>query len=85
MKIEIIGSGCPTCKKLHEITQKVVSEIEGKNSLEYITGEKGIERLIELGAMASPALAVNGKIAMVGFTPDVSRIKAAILKAAGEK
>jgi hypothetical protein len=31
--------------------------------------------------MASPVVAVNGKIAMTGFTPDISKIKAAIQKA----
>ena len=25
--IQVIGSGCPTCKKLFEITQKVVMEL----------------------------------------------------------
>ena len=81
MKITVIGSGCPTCKKLYEITQKAVLEMGTKEKVEYISGHEGIQKIIELGAMSSPVVAVNNKIAMTGFTPDISKIKAAILKA----
>lgn len=49
--------------------------------LEYITGIEGTSKIIELGAMSSPVLAVNNKIAMVGFSPDKEKIKEAINKA----
>ena len=81
MKITVIGSGCPTCKKLYEITQKAVSEMGSKDKVEYVSGEQGIQRIIEMGAMSSPILVVDDKIAMTGFTPDTGKIKAAILKA----
>jgi len=80
MKIEVIGSGCPKCKQLYEITQKVANEMGIKDKVEYVSGQKGIQRLIELGAMASPVLAVNGNIVLIGFTPDTAKIKNAILK-----
>lgn len=74
MKIEVLGSGCPTCKKLYEITKKAANEL-GIKDVEYVIGDKGIKRLIELGAMSSPGIAVNGKLVFVGFTPDVEKIK----------
>lgn len=83
MKIEVLGSGCPKCKQLYEMTQKLVTEIGIKDKVEYVSGQKGIQRLVELGAMGSPVLAVNGKIVMVGFTPDIIKIKNVILKAKG--
>jgi small redox-active disulfide protein 2 len=79
MKIQVLGSGCATCKKLYEITQKAVVGLDV--NVEYITGDEGIQRIMELGAMGSPVLAVDGKIAMVGFTPDTEEIKEAILAA----
>ncbi|OGD62040.1 hypothetical protein A2160_00565 [Candidatus Beckwithbacteria bacterium RBG_13_42_9] len=82
MKIQVLGSGCPTCKKLHEITQKAVSEMKLEAEVEYLTGSEGIQKIVELGAVSSPVLAVNGKIAMVGFTPDLNEIKKAITKVA---
>jgi small redox-active disulfide protein 2 len=75
MKIEVLGSGCPTCRKLYEITKKAAEELGIKEKVEYISGQKGIERLIELGAMSSPAIAVDNKIVFVGYTPDIERIK----------
>jgi hypothetical protein len=81
MKIQVLGSGCQTCKKLYEITQKAVEEMKSLDKVEYLTGDKGIQQIIELGSMSSPILAVNNRIAMVGFTPDIEKIKSAILEA----
>ncbi len=72
MKIQVLGSGCPTCKKLYEITQKAVSEIGMKEKVEYITD---ISKIVEMGVMQSPVLAVDGKPVMTGFTPDIEKIK----------
>ena len=82
MKIAVYGSGCATCRRLHELAQKAVQELGLKDKVEYVTGDKGTQKIIELGAMKSPVLAVDGKIAMTGFTPDISKIKGAIQKAA---
>lgn len=72
MKIQVLGSGCSTCKKLHEITQKAVNEMGLKEKVEYITD---ISKIIEMGIMATPVLAVNGHPVMTGFTPDIEKIK----------
>jgi glutaredoxin len=84
MIIEVLGSGCPTCKKLYELTKKATSEIDSKIEVKYLTGNEGMKKIIELGAMSSPVLTVNNKIAMTGFTSDISKIKVAILKTAKE-
>ncbi len=78
MKIQVLGSGCATCKKLHEITQKVATEMGIKENVEYLTGSKGTQAIIEMGVMQSPVLAVNGKPVLTGFTPDIEKIKNAI-------
>ncbi len=72
MKIQVLGSGCPTCKKLYEITQKAVDEMGMKEKVEYITD---ISKIVEMGIMQSPVLAVDGKPVMTGFTPDLEKIK----------
>lgn len=81
MIIQVLGSGCPTCKKLYEITQKAVEELKLSDTVEYLTGNEGIQKIIELGSISSPVLAIDGKIAMVGFTPDIEKIKSLIQKA----
>jgi len=80
MKIQVLGSGCATCQKLHEITQKAVEELKLSDTVEYLSGNEGIQKIIELGSVTSPVLAINGKIAMTGFTPDIEKIKSLILK-----
>jgi len=75
MKIQVLGSGCPTCKNLYELTKKAVEELGIEEEVEYLTGEEGIQKIIEMGVMQSPVLAVDGKPVMVGFTPDIEEIK----------
>jgi len=79
MNIQVIGSGCPTCKKLFEITKQAVKELNLSEDVEYSTD---ISKIIEMGLMSSPVLAVNGKPVMVGFSPDIEKIKAAITSGA---
>jgi small redox-active disulfide protein 2 len=72
MKIQVLGSGCPTCKELYELTQQAVKELNLNEEVEYITD---ISKIIEMGVMSSPVLAIDGKPVMVGFLPDVEKIK----------
>ena len=74
-KIEVIGSGCPTCKKLYEITKQAVAELGIKQEVEYSTD---IQKIVQMGVMQSPVLAVNGKPALVGFNSDIEKIKQVI-------
>ena len=75
MKIQVLGSGCATCKRLYEITQKAVTEMGMKEKVEYLSGQAGTQAIIEMGMMQSPVLAVNGEPVMTGFTPDIEKIK----------
>lgn len=81
MKIQVLGSGCPTCKKLNDMTVQAVKELGLSEEVEYLTGEIGTSKIIELGIMSSPVLAINDKPVMVGFTPDIEKIKGLIQKA----
>ncbi len=81
MKIQVLGSGCATCKKLNDLTVQAVKELGYKDNVEYLTGDKGTSKIIEMGIMSSPVLVINNKPVMVGFTPDIEKIKALIEKA----
>ncbi len=70
--IQVFGSGCPTCKKLFELTQKAVTELDLKTEVEYITD---IQKIIELGVMSSPVLTINGKVALIGQLSNLDKIK----------
>lgn len=72
MKIQVLGSGCATCKKLFEIAQKAVNELGLNTEVEYITD---IQKIVAMGLMQSPVLAINDKPVLVGFTSDINKIK----------
>ena len=78
MKIQVLGSGCPTCQKLNALVEEIVSESGKGDAVEYITGEEGTVKIIKLGVMSSPVLVVDGKVVMVGFIADKEKVKAKI-------
>lgn len=71
-KIEILGSGCPKCKKLEETARKAVSELKIKADILKVTD---IGKIIEYGVMSTPALVIDGKVKSSGRIPDVEEIK----------
>ena len=77
MKIQVLGSGCTTCKKLFELTKQATKELSISDEVEYVTD---VQQILNMGLMSSPVLAINGKPALVGFVPDIEKIKAAIKK-----
>ena len=78
MKIQVLGSGCPTCKRLYETTKEAVVQLNLNEEVEYITD---ISKIVEMGVMQSPVLAINGKPVLVGSVPEVEKIKSIIMEA----
>ncbi len=77
INVQVLGSGCPTCRKLYELTKEVVAEMNLGTEVEYITD---VQKIVEMGVMQSPVLAVNGKPVMTGFTPNKEKGKELIKK-----
>ncbi len=82
MQIEVVGTGCPTCRQLYALTLRAAERIGKGAKVEYVAEAAGMQRLMELGLMRSPALVVNGKVALVGYDPSIDNIKNLIVKAA---
>ena len=72
MKIQVLGSGCPTCKKLHQLTIKAAKELNLATEVEYTDD---IQKLLAMGVMSSPVLAIDGKPVSVGVVPSLEKIK----------
>jgi small redox-active disulfide protein 2 len=77
MIIQVLGSGCPTCEKLFNLTKQAVEELKLGTEVEYVTD---VRKIVAMGLMQSPVLAIDGKPALVGFVPDVKKVKEAIIK-----
>lgn len=76
MKIEVLGSGCPNCHKLFELTQQAVKDLGLKDEVVYVTD---MQKIIEMGVMQLPVLAIDGKPVMTGATGDIEKIKDIII------
>jgi small redox-active disulfide protein 2 len=63
MKIQVLGSGCPTCKNLYQLVQTAVKELGVDAKVEYSTD---ISKIIKLGVMQSPIMTIDGKVALIG-------------------
>lgn len=73
MKIQILGTGCPKCKKLAESVDAAATALQLDYELEKVTD---INRIMDFGVMLTPALAIDGEVKMVGRVPGVDEIKA---------
>ena len=71
-KLQILGSGCPKCKKLAENAEAAAKAL----GIEYeITKVTSINEIMKFGVMMTPAMAVNGEVKVVGKVPDAETIK----------
>jgi small redox-active disulfide protein 2 len=71
-KIEILGMGCPNCKRLEENVRKAVSELGLEAEISKVTD---IRKIMEYGVMATPALVFDGRVVASGRVPDVAELK----------
>jgi small redox-active disulfide protein 2 len=71
-RIQILGTGCPKCRKLAEETEKAAKELGLEYSLEKVTD---IQEIMKFGVMMTPALAVDGTVKLSGKVPSIDEIK----------
>jgi small redox-active disulfide protein 2 len=72
MKIQILGMGCPKCKKLYEAAEQAAKELGLDYEMEKIDD---IDKITEMGVMMTPALAIDGEVKLVGRVPTVENLK----------
>ncbi len=72
MKIQILGTGCPKCKKLAELAEAAAQELGIEYTIEKITE---IAEITKFGVMMTPGLAIDGNVKVVGKVPSKDEIK----------
>ena len=71
-KIQVLGMGCPKCKKLAELTDETAKKLGIEYQLEKVTD---INEIMKFGVMMTPALAVDGEVKVVGTAASVDELK----------
>jgi len=79
MKIKVLGTGCPNCKKLYSEAEKAIAASGVKADLEKV--EK-IDEIILYGVMAMPGLVINEEVKSSGRIPQSDEILSWIASAA---
>ncbi len=70
--VEVLGPGCPRCQQAHRVVQHVVEE----SGLDVeVRKVEGIDRMIELGILATPAIAIDGQVKIAGQVPETAMVR----------
>ena len=71
-KLQILGTGCPKCKKLAETTEEAAKSLGLVYRLEKVTD---IQAIMGFGVMMTPALAVDGVVKVSGRVPSTEEMR----------
>jgi small redox-active disulfide protein 2 len=71
-KIQILGTGCPKCKKLSENAEAAAKELAIEYEIEKVSE---INEIMKFGVMVTPALAIDGQVKVTGKVANVDAIK----------
>jgi len=77
MEIKVLGTGCPKCKKLEELTKQAVSELGIDASIEKV---EDIYKIMQYGVMRTPGLIVDDKVVLTGRLPKSNELKELLTK-----
>lgn len=69
--IKILGSGCENCKRLEQITRKVVETLGLEAEIEKVTDYKEI---MKYPILSTPGLVINEKLVSAGRIPSERQI-----------
>jgi len=70
--LQILGPGCPKCKKLAENTEAAAKRLGIPYRMEKVTE---ITKIMSFGVMSTPALAVEGAVKFAGKVPTAEEIQ----------
>lgn len=78
IKIQILGMGCAKCNKLYAAAETAAKELGIKYEMKKIDD---INKIIDMGVIMTPALAINGKVKFSARIPGAEELKRIISEA----
>ncbi len=77
MILKILGSGCANCKRLEELTKKVVESHKLDAQIIKVTQH---DQIMQYPILATPALVMNEEVLVSGRIPTLSEIENWLIK-----
>lgn len=71
-KIEVFGPGCARCQETYRVIRRVVEEAVLTCE---VTKVEDIKAMMALGIMATPAIAIDGKVVSTGRVPNAHDVR----------
>jgi small redox-active disulfide protein 2 len=71
MEVKILGSGCPKCQRLEQLTRGVADDLCLSVEVEHV---RDIAKIMQYAVLGTPALVVNGQVKASGRMPSKDEI-----------
>lgn len=72
MEIKVLGSGCANCKRLHQLAEIALKDLNKEANLIYVTD---MMEIANAGILRTPGLVINNKIVSYGRVPILEEVK----------
>jgi len=74
-KIEVLGTGCPKCRKLEAMAKEAVSKLGLEAEVTHIYD---LNKIMQYGVFTTPALVVDGEVKIAGRLPSEKELHEAL-------
>jgi small redox-active disulfide protein 2 len=72
MKIEVLGMGCPKCRRLVQEVKKVLTELKIEAEVLKVAD---LDKISSYGILVTPGLVINGKVYSSGRIPEMTNLR----------
>lgn len=78
LTIKVLGSGCANCKRLEQLTRKVIDELGVEAEVIKVTDPL---KYADYGVMATPGLVINERTVSSGRIPSMAEVTSFVTSA----
>ncbi|MDP2857670.1 MAG: thioredoxin family protein [Bacillota bacterium] len=72
MKVEVLGIGCPKCRKTEELILQTIKKLGVSAEIVHVTD---LNEIINRGVMMTPAVMIDGVKVMEGKIPTEAQVR----------
>lgn len=72
MRVEILGTGCPKCRKTGELIEEILKKAGVQAEIVHVTD---LDEIVDRGVMMTPAVFVDGVKKIEGKIPTEAQVR----------